>query len=84
MCMYSFFIQMQVISTSCGNASVLYLSFGAKVPRLDLFVIFGISFIESIKQGKTFSVGDEFILHVFQAQLIAAICSFLSLLLMIP
>ena len=31
------------------------------------------------KQGKTFSVGDEFILHVFQARLIAAICSFFSI-----
>ena len=31
------------------------------------------------KQGKTFSIGDEFILHAFQARLIAAICTFFGI-----
>ena len=31
------------------------------------------------KQGKTFSIGDEVILHAFQARLIAAICTFFGI-----
>lgn len=31
------------------------------------------------KHGKTFSVGDEFILHAFQARLVAAICNFFGI-----